>query len=124
MSFQLTPEVMAAAYELLRTTPPFKGWRLPPSTEVTFKVSRSPTASACIRVGPGVRPCIEVSARSVSTLLPLVMAMAHEMTHLNEHLSGDMRADCCHGYEYRRRAKRVCAVHRFDPMQFGGLECE
>lgn len=122
MSLQITPDMLVSAYELLRTTPPFKRWRMPDADDVEFKVSRNATTTARLLLRSGETPVIEVSSRAVSTLAPLLMAIAHEMVHLNEHLSGDMRSDCMHGREYRRRAKRVCDVHRFDPMQFGGLE--
>jgi hypothetical protein len=118
----ITEEMLAAAYELLRVTPPIRRWKLPPATEIRFSVTVSRACMARLILPPSGRPIIEVSEKSVSTLLPLCAAVAHEMVHLHEHLSGDMRADCKHGRSYRRRAKAVCDMHRFDPMQFGGLE--
>ena len=40
MTLPLTPAVLAAAYEYLRATSPFKGWRLPHCDEVEFSVTR------------------------------------------------------------------------------------
>src|SRR5690349_18038866 len=40
MSLRLTPDIIEGAYEFLRMTPPFRGWRLPPADEVEFVVSR------------------------------------------------------------------------------------
>jgi len=34
MTLPLTPATLTAAYEFLRTTPPFKGWKLPHADEV------------------------------------------------------------------------------------------
>ena len=118
----MTPAMLESAYELLRTTPPFRSWSLPDPDDVEFRVSRSGHTTARLILTTGKFPVIEVSSRVCGTLMPLIMAVAHEMAHLHEHLSGDMRADCAHGKAYRKRAKRVCDVHLFDPMQFGGLE--
>ena len=35
---KLTPGILEAAYEFLRTTPPFKGWKLPSGVDITFRV--------------------------------------------------------------------------------------
>ena len=40
MALRLTPEILEGAYEFLRATPPFRGWRLPHADEVEFVVSR------------------------------------------------------------------------------------
>lgn len=122
MSFHVTPANLVSAYELLRTTPPFRGWRLPHPDDVAFKVCRRTDIGARIVLIPDKPPSIEVSSKAASTLPVLLRYMAHEMVHLHEHISGDMRGDCMHGQGYRRRATRVCAVHCFDPMEFGGLE--
>lgn len=117
-----TPAMLEAAYELLRTTPPFSRWKLPEPDEVEFRVTRRLDYNAQIQLRKDKPPIIEISSRAMSTLPPLIRAMAHEMTHLHEHLCGDMRSDCKHGAGYRRRARQVCSHHCFDPMQFGGLE--
>lgn len=122
MPFHLTPANLVAAYELLCTCPPFRGWKMPHSDEIAFKVSRCDDPAAQLVLVDGQPPLIEVSAKCTSTLTPLLRYMAHEMTHLHEHTSGEMRSDCMHGAPYRRRARRVCSCLSLDPMEFGGLE--
>ena len=38
MTLSLTPDLLAAAYDFLRATPPFKAWRLPESDDIAHTV--------------------------------------------------------------------------------------
>ncbi len=43
MTLPLTPEMLRACYEFLRSTPPFRRWSLPPGDEIGFHVTRNRT---------------------------------------------------------------------------------
>ena len=107
-----TPEMLAAAYELLRATPPLRGWRLPPADEVEFRVTRTRHQGA---FNPPAT--ISISAKRVATLDRLIVVMAHEMVHLHEHVTG-CPGDAEHGHVFRRMAAQVCRYHLFDPKEF------
>lgn len=122
MTLHLTPEMLESAYEMLRTTPPFKGWKLPDPDEIEFRVYVARDRHAGFRgaMEPGGNHEIQVSLRTVATLPTLLMCMAHEMIHLRRHLQGE-RYNCPlrhHGVEFQRLAKAVCRHHGFDEKLF------
>src|SRR6185437_13045307 len=83
MGLPLTPALIAGAYEFLRLTPPFKGWKLPPAGEIEFVVSRHRNHVAYHR---GLRRKtraheIGISEVCVGHTDTLLRAMAHEMIH-------------------------------------------
>jgi len=111
----ITYEMLVATYELLRTTPPFKGWKLPPSDEVSFHVIRTKECYGdhCY----AKRHTIRVSYARHKTLRLLIETMAHEMVHMREIQLG-VRQDVAHGKEFRKLAKIVCSRHGFDEGAF------
>lgn len=114
MSLRLTPETLEAAYEYLRSTTPFKGWKLPEADAVGFGVMREAGKYADFNVVDGV-PTIRISELCVGHTVTLMEKMGHEMCHLRQHLTGDKEL---HGARFKRMAKRVCAAHGFDPRTF------
>jgi hypothetical protein len=116
VGFHLTPQTMEAAYELLRTTPPFRGWRLPPGEQIRFEVvaTRAIYGSHVCRAGTHVICC---SFRKQRTLPLLLITMAHEMIHLYE-AERKERADIGHGARFWKRAKLVCRLHGWDEGAF------
>lgn len=114
MTVPLTPDTLAAAYDYLRTTPPFKGWRLPPADEVGFHVVVDPSYSADFSMQDGL-PLIRVSVANNGLTTTLLATMAHEMIHLRQHMTGDREH---HGPRFKRAAARICRVHGFDPKVF------
>lgn len=111
MAVYPTPEIMAAAYDLLRTTLPFRGWHLPPSDDVKFCVTRHKDRAADYTFDGD--HCIRVSQLKNQTLQTLLISIAHEMCHMKEWMSG-ARWDVHHGAAFNRLADRVCRVHLFD----------
>lgn len=113
----LTPEVLAASYDLLRETPPFLSWNLPPSEDVDFKVTRSKRVWGYydLLVNNGHR--IGISAQMHGQLPLLLATMAHEMIHMHMKRCG-MKGAFGHGKEFQAHAAEVCAVHGFDPRAF------
>ena len=116
MSLSLTPAILEAAYEFLRTTPPFRGWNLPHADAVAFHVTRS---AACYgEFASGDPPAIYVSDRIVGHTQTLFVTLAHEMIHLHHDLRGRERSDVEHGSRFRRDAARVCRHHGWDIKAF------
>lgn len=120
----LTPAMLVTSYELLRTTPPFKGWRLPEADAVQFTVSRhvdlrGQYQCATEWVGGTLREShhIWISGRCISTMDSLIRAMAHEMTHLADRLRG-FRGNALHGASWQKHADAVCKRHKFDRALF------
>src|SRR3990167_10802079 len=80
MTLLLTPAALSAAYEFLRTTSPFRGWKLPHADEVEFHVTRHRDREADHEVRRREHT-IRVSSRTIKTTDALMQAMAHEMIH-------------------------------------------
>lgn len=114
MTLRLTPELLAAAYDFLRTTDPFKAWKLPDSDEVGFHVVRNPKMFADFGMENGV-PVIRVSEAKNGHTSTILGTMAHEMIHLRQELTGDREI---HGARFKKYAASVCRAHGFDPLTF------
>jgi hypothetical protein len=106
--------MLAAGYDFLRTTQPFRGWRLPESDALGFHVVRQSRLSADFGVEQGM-PFIRVSDVHNGHVATLLATLAHEMIHLRQHLTGDREH---HGPRFRKMAARVCRAHGFDPKIF------
>jgi len=116
VTLRLTPDLLAAAYDFLRTTEPFKAWRLPESDDVGFHVVSDPKMYADFGVENGV-PIIRVSQARHGHTGTLMATMAHEAIHLYQAMQKlDRGGD--HNADFKKRAKRVCAVHGWDPATF------
>lgn len=120
MTLPLTPEMLEACYEFLKTTKPFFSWNMPEGEEVKFTVGRATDCFAHYQ-WDGSRHTITVSANAVAYTGTLINAMAHEMIHA--HLwatkqelkrSGPRH----HNAAFKRYAAQVCKIHGFDPKAF------
>lgn len=114
MTLRLTPDMLAAGYDFMRTTDPFRCWKLPESDEMGFHVVRRADLSADFGMEQGM-PFIRVSEAHNGHAVTLLSTLAHEMIHLRQYLTGDREL---HGPRFRRVAAKVCAVHGFDPKTF------
>lgn len=114
MTLRLSPDLLAAAYDFLRQTDPFKGWKLPEGDDLGFSVIRDPHTYANFNVVEGV-PTIRVSETCVGHTSTLLAQISHEMCHLRQHLRGEKDA---HGASFKRMAASVCKAHGFDPKTF------
>jgi hypothetical protein len=118
---QLTPELLESAYEYLRASPPFRGWNLPDSDQVTFRVMGARDRFGHFR-GRHIKASadsfseIAISAGVVRTTELLMATMAHEMIHLYQDENGWARGH--HNPQFRKLAARVCAIHGFDAEDF------
>lgn len=116
MILPLTPATLEAAYNYLRSTPPFVRWRLPPGGDVKFGIIRSRDRQAHYFSRNDVHH-IEFSSRYVGTHANLLSTMAHEIIHLH------MSQTCLtqrnpHDATFRKYADRVCKIHGFDRLMF------
>ena len=95
--------------------PPFHRWKLPPSEEIEFAVTKAKD-----RIGSyiwnGKVHRITISAEFVGHYDTLVRTMAHEMIHLSQESSGDSNG-AQHNADFRRRAALVAKYHGFDPKE-------
>lgn len=112
MAFPLTKELLSASYDLLLLTPPFVRWKMPPSDEITFSITRSIDTRG---FATGIDK-IGISERNVGRFETLLPTMAHEMVHVYNHVKGHNRS--AHGAEFQRCAALVCKYHGFDPKMF------
>lgn len=119
MTLPLTPETLAAAYDYLKTTPPFNKWGLPESDEVKFIVGRSRKVFAHYQWN-GKQHTITVSSNGVGQTGTLFLILAHEMIHLfledsEMESRGTMNT---HGLWFRKFAAQACKSHGWDLKAF------
>lgn len=112
----LTPEILAGAYEYLRTTPPFRRWKLPHADEVRFRVSATISPRAFYLYDRAKDPPHEIvlSAKRHGTTHSIMETMAHEMLHLHQELRGTAHHNNQHNAEFHHLNKRLCAYHGWD----------
>jgi hypothetical protein len=113
MSITITKATLAAAYELLRTTPPFLGWKLPDSSMLEFAMLRDRTT-----YGDCDGEMIRASSSRHGHLPTLLATVAHEMIHLHQMRRKLETPNTQHNSDFRKRAARVCRLHGFDPKMF------
>lgn len=110
----LTPNILRAAYNYLRDTPPFHRWKMPEADEVGFIVAKTKRVyGECTISKPKDKRFrslfnIAVSCDLVKSTDVLMETMAHEMCHIKCELLGSKSV---HGYEFKRLAKSVCKQH-------------
>lgn len=108
MALHLTPEMVEACYELLKLTPPFRRWGLPPGDQLVFRILLSTERYAHFRAQSDGAHEIAVSTAKVVTIDLLVQSLAHEMVHL--HME-QLKLGANHGSNFKRFAKQVCRHH-------------
>ncbi len=121
MTLPLTPEMLAAAYDYLRHTPPFHRWNLPEPEDITFRVARTRTMFGSYEQVGGVRHTITASGGKIGQTGTLMRLMAHEMTHMHLKITGlesKRGGPDTHNTAFRKFAAEICKVHSFDPKEF------
>ena len=106
--------VLAAGYDFLRATPPFRGWKLPPAYEIGFAVVASCRVFADLTMQDGM-PIIRVSEATNGHTVTLLATLAHELCHLRQFRFGDSGN---HNALFHRLARSVCRAHGFDLRSF------
>lgn len=119
MSLPLTPAILEAAYEFLRSCPPFNRWKLPCGEEVEFCVILLKDREGDHTTYKGTTDhVIRVSSKRIGHTHSLVVVMAHEMIHARQAVTKTYTAGVEHNAEFRRLAAGVCKLHGFDPKTF------
>lgn len=113
MSVPITKATIIAAYELLRATPPFLGWKLPDPSDVKFEVVKTREL-----YGDCDGETIRVSASRHSQLYTLLATVAHEAIHLHQMRHGLETKNTQHNADWHKRARRVCRIHGWDHRCF------
>lgn len=116
MGILINHEIVEAVYELLRLTPPFRGWKLPHADEVEFHLMVT-EAFFGDHVLENGKHRIRLSVPNHKTLARLTETLAHEMTHMKDAENGG-RCTAHHGKRFKRLARTVCRYHVFDPGAF------
>ena len=119
MTLPLTKEIIAAAYEYSRATPPFCKWRLPPAEMVNFVISNSPKHFA--QYWWDGRDNIEISAKAIGYTPLLIEKLQHEMNHMRLRMIGQESkkgGPSVHNAAFRKNAASICKVHGWDPKAF------
>lgn len=115
MKLHLTPDILESAYELLRTTPPFKAWKLPHPDDLAFTVSMDRTCHAKFHAWTNGEKQISVSAFYIKGFQELLPTMAHEMVHLRQEMTGHTDG---HGAWFQKWARLVCDRHGWNLATF------
>jgi hypothetical protein len=114
MTRLVTGATVQSIYELLISIPPMRGWRLPPSEKVLFRVLHMKDCYALYEPDPHT---ITISSAKNAHLTTMIKSTGHEMIHLklsiqkcpNWHLHGD---------EFNGLAEEVANCLGFDPKEF------
>jgi hypothetical protein len=119
MTIPLTPEMLEAAYDYLRTTPPFNKWKLPPGAHLTFRVAKTRKMFGSYQ-RDGDHHIITASAGKIGQTMTLLRLLSHEMNHMHLEILGlDSRGGPdTHTIRFRKDAALICKVHGFDPKEF------
>ena len=108
--------MLAAAYDFLRETPPYRAWKLPPSSALRFRVARDRTVHGWFEPKKSGL-WIAVSTAGAGHTDTVLRVVAHEMIHLHQHITGaEGRVD--HNEQFKRLAQRVCKLHGWDYTTF------
>lgn len=113
----LNHEILASAYDYLRTTPPFRDWNLPESEDVRFVVIRSEDTAGWHAIRNG-RDVIGISSKCIGRTSSLMEVMAHEMLHLHQRKVAMETRGVIHNTAFKKLGAKVSAIHGFDPMLF------
>ncbi|WP_029581920.1 hypothetical protein [Bradyrhizobium sp. URHD0069] len=119
MTLPLNAEMLAAAYEYLRTTPPFNKWNLPDHEDIKFRTSRRPREAG--RYEWDGDHHIVASIHGIAYTESLMRFMSHEMVHLHLQIMGwesKARSEEVHNAAFRKFSALVCKHHGFDPKAF------
>lgn len=119
MSLPLTPELLRAAYDFLRATPPFRPWRMPSGWEVKFAVMRTKRFEGDHTTWIGTdNHIIRVSAGKIAYTNSLLAVMGHEMIHAHQAIEKTETPNTVHNRDFHTIAAKVCKYHGFDPKLF------
>ncbi len=112
----ITPHMMAGAYDFLCVCRPFKGWKLPDSESVEFRVIRNLGYYGYFQFNKV--PIIGVNDEGVGHTESLLKIVAHEMIHMHQYFSRLETKGEVHNDNFQKLADRVCRLHGWDSKMF------
>ena len=113
----LTPNILAAAYEYIRSVAPASDWKLPPAEQVEFRVSRDKNALGTHTTYKWTKEhIITISSSKISHSDTLLQVLAHEMVHAAMAEAGNEPVS--HNRAFWERAVPLCANMGWDPKAF------
>ena len=110
----ITPQHVAAVYEMLRQFKPFDRWKLPEAETVGFHV-KAIRDHGLYWYDNGHN--ITVSSLLVDSPHSLLDVTAHEVIHMRQQLRGEKLN---HNSEFRRLSQQVCREFMWDAKRFIG----
>lgn len=117
MTLPLNHETLAAAYDYLRATPPFRDWNLPEAEDVKFVITRSTVVAGTHSIRDG-KDVIGVSSGCIGRTGSLMELMAHEMIHMHQREVCMETRGVEHNAAFKKLGAKVSKIHGFDPMLF------
>lgn len=117
LGLHLTPGILEGAYELLRATPPFRGWKLPHGEKIKFVVGANPHRRGHCWSDRWNHE-IMISAAGASTLNEVLVTMGHEMVHVYQFLHKRDTPNTEHNADFKSLALRVCRYQLWDAKAF------
>jgi len=114
----ITPNQVAACYEMLRAFPPFSKWKLPEAESVAFHTRQLRNCHGVYQ-WDGKTHNITISTALVDSHASLVDTVAHEMIHLYQELRGTV-TKTMHNPEFHQLSRRVCNLFMYDKKRFIG----
>lgn len=119
----ITPAMLETAYEFLRTTAPFRSWKLPEADDVEFCVGGGLPKGCYADYTPysdGTHR-IRITCEKHRTPAEMLVSLAHEMVHLHQCYQETLskgRTSVPHGRKFNALADKVCRAHGFDRKTF------
>ena len=117
MTVPITPEILAAAWDYICTTPPLCDWNLPASDDITFRVIKTRKVFGQISMRRK-RYVIEVSESRCGRHDVILSTLCHEAAHLHTHSACFMNPRNVHDAAFWALADQICDVHEFDRKNF------
>lgn len=113
----ITPQHVAAVYEMLRQLEPFDAWSLPEADLIEFRTDmrRNVVGEHNYRARKRQAPLIRVSLACNGHLLTLMQTVAHEMVHLAQIVNGEREG---HQETFIKRTAAVCKEFGWDEKAF------
>ncbi len=112
----ITPHMIAGAYDFLRECPPYRGWKLPHSEVIEFRVVRDAGCYGYFQFNK--RHIIGVNDHGVGHTFSLIKVTAHEMIHLHQYLNRLDSSGSVHNANFRKLSDQVCRLHGWDAKMF------
>lgn len=105
-----------AAYDFMRTMPPFCNYKLPKGDEIEFRIVNSHRMHGWHKRVNG-KDIFAISHNCIGHVNSLVFYVSHEMIHLLQAERGTCNKSA-HNAEFHKIAKEVCRLNGFDYLVF------